>query len=61
MVGAQVAGAVRLVTSGARLLMLIGTDAGAVPQELLCLGFKQLTCRGDCLTFSGRLRPSTLI
>lgn len=64
MVGVKVAGAVRQVTSGACLLstqMLIGTDVGAVPQEPLCLGFKQLTCRGDCLTFSGRLRPSTLI
>lgn len=44
-----------------RTLMLIGADVGAVPWELFCLGFRQLTCWRDCLTFSGSLRPSSLI
>lgn len=35
--------------------MLIDADVDALPWELFCLGFRQLTCWRDCLTFSGSL------
>lgn len=41
--------------------MLIGADVGAVQRGLFCLGFRQLTCWRDSLTFSGSPRPSSLI
>lgn len=40
---------------------IICADVKAVSWEPLCCDIRQLTCRLDCLTFSGWLRLSTLI
>lgn len=42
-------------------VMIICADVWAVSWEPLCCDIRQLTCRRDCLTFSGWLRLSTLI